>query len=385
MENISFYLFDNGPPKKIPGFKKGISLLSFPFWGDYFFLDFTILNWKSVRDDSSNLFIVLEGINDRSLLAVSERLNSGFPELLRLDNGIEVFLDSLKRNHSDYVFLGTSSNVCIIDFNKLFDIAEKANNNIIKLSIGSIPVDLYIAERKELVKLIMKNRRKLAGTDGIIDYLFDRILLTDFTVMENLEGTLFFRNNLMQIYRSNMWLIENIGSVFSLEIQNKLNSIININAESFVSGDGFVRNSVLSSRVEIKGSAENSIIFPGVRIGKNSRVINSVLMSGNNIGDNSLISNTIIFPSINDHLLPETTIGEGVTIGNERSSVINRRYPEQINSGITVLGFNPEIPDGYQVEAGCYIGPDVPFEKLRRHNKLTKGSSIFSGENNDDF
>ncbi|NOY08306.1 MAG: hypothetical protein GXP33_05655, partial [Spirochaetes bacterium] len=167
MENISFYLFDNGPPKKIPGFKKGIAMSSFPFWGDYFFLDFTILNWKSICNDNSNLFIVLEGINDRSLLTISERLNSGFPELLRLNSSIEVFLDSLKSNHSDYVFLATSSNVCIIDFNEVLDIAKKADNKIIKFSIDSIPVDLYIAERKELIKLIMKNRRKLAGTDDI--------------------------------------------------------------------------------------------------------------------------------------------------------------------------------------------------------------------------
>ena len=380
MNKISFYLFDNGPPKNIPGFKKGILLSSFPFWGDYLFIDFTMVNWGEIVRTGNNLYLVADGVQDKPLLDISERLHLDYLKIIKADGGIETILQSIRSDISDYVLLSYASVLSIIDSSTVLKIIEDTDDAIIKFSIGKVPIDLYACKRNELIKIIRKNKRVFSNKENIINDFFNRILLPNFSTIKDIEGMLFFQNNLMQVYKAHMWFIQNGSTARLLELQNKLHSTLYSKAEAVITSNGYVRNSTLSFNDEIAGFVENSIIFPDVKIGKNAQIHNSLIMNGNTVGENAVLYNTVVFPNIRDRLQHGNTIGEGVHIGSSKSSAKNSNYPEQINSGITVIGYNPEIPDGYEIEAGCYIAPDTPFDVLREHRKLTKGKSIINEE-----
>lgn len=63
---------------------------------------------------------------------------------------------------------------------------------------------------------------------------------------------------------------------------------------TFYSEDAIVQNSLIANGCVIEGTVENSIVFRGVHIGKNSIVKNSILMQKSEIGDNSIVVNSIL-------------------------------------------------------------------------------------------
>lgn len=79
----------------------------------------------------------------------------------------------------------------------------------------------------------------------------------------------------------------------------------------YVSKDGHVKNSIVSEGAVILGSVENSIIFSGVRVGKNAVVKDSVVMADVEINESCVINYSII-----DEMV---TIGANLKIGKARS------------------------------------------------------------------
>ena len=67
-----------------------------------------------------------------------------------------------------------------------------------------------------------------------------------------------------------------------------------------------VQNSIIANGCVIEGTVENSVIFRGVNVGKNSIVRNSILMQKSEVKDNAIVVNTIMDKY--------SSIGEGVSI-----------------------------------------------------------------------
>ena len=62
----------------------------------------------------------------------------------------------------------------------------------------------------------------------------------------------------------------------------------------YVGSEATVKKSMVSEGSMILGEVENSIIFPGVRIGKGAKVTNSVIMPSTVIEDNAVVDYAII-------------------------------------------------------------------------------------------
>jgi glucose-1-phosphate adenylyltransferase len=82
-----------------------------------------------------------------------------------------------------------------------------------------------------------------------------------------------------------------------------------------------IKNSMIDEGCEIDGEVINSIIFPGVKIGKNAKVINSVVMKDTVIEDNAFVNKAIL---ANDVIIRENMIlgnGEDVTVVAEKQEI----------------------------------------------------------------
>jgi glucose-1-phosphate adenylyltransferase len=51
---------------------------------------------------------------------------------------------------------------------------------------------------------------------------------------------------------------------------------------------------LISGGAFIEGNVENSVIFPGVHVGKGTKIINSIIMPFSSIGENSVVEKAII-------------------------------------------------------------------------------------------
>lgn len=98
-----------------------------------------------------------------------------------------------------------------------------------------------------------------------------------------------------------------------------------------------MKKSLINEGCQIYGSVENSVLFPGVVIGRNSVVKDSVLMSDTVIGENVTVERTIM--------------GEECTV--EDNCVIGQ--PGEGPEDITVLGENVVATQGKVIPSGVEI------------------------------
>ena len=62
----------------------------------------------------------------------------------------------------------------------------------------------------------------------------------------------------------------------------------------YVGPDAKIKNSMVSEGSMVLGEVENSVIFPGVRIGKGAKVKNSVIMPDTTVGENAVVDYAIV-------------------------------------------------------------------------------------------
>lgn len=111
-----------------------------------------------------------------------------------------------------------------------------------------------------------------------------------------------------------------------------------------VSGQGSVRNCVISPNCVVKGRVENSVLSPGVRIDDEAVVKNSLVMANVHIGYHSVINRCVL--------------DEGVNVG-QFCYVGFRNGPISSDGGITVVGKDVIVPQHTAIGHNCKILPKV--------------------------
>lgn len=110
-----------------------------------------------------------------------------------------------------------------------------------------------------------------------------------------------------------------------------------------------VQNSLIYNGCHIEGTVRNSVIFPGVNVGKNSVVEDSVLFFNNVIGRNCRLSKVVA--DVN------TVYGDGVIIGAEAG----RQARE-----VTVIGWNNRVPGQAMIGEGATIRPELQAKNWKK-------------------
>jgi glucose-1-phosphate adenylyltransferase len=118
-----------------------------------------------------------------------------------------------------------------------------------------------------------------------------------------------------------------------------------------VGSNAWVGGNLLSNGCIIEGIVERSVLSPGVRVAPGAIVRDSVVMNDTVISANAKVERAIIDK--------EVWIGEGTEIGYGVDNVPNRRHPERLNTGLTVVGKRARIPNGIRIGHNVIINPAV--------------------------
>ena len=374
MSEVSVWLVEAGFPDGFPGVQQDYPAASFPFWGNYFLLDFALANFAALP--SSGLSVVAD-LRQRSLEALaSSRWESGLFQLQFLDEGLKQFIQLLKASPADRVLLASLSFLGDIDSEALLALCLNLTENLVKIAVGRVPVDIYLAKRKYLIRILESFLHRGGVQKQFTRALFAEVLHHSFELIQEAPGLILFQNSLRQFYQEHLKLAGGGNGSERARLISRLKGIRLPEKETFIEGSAFIKNSFIASGARVAGYVEGSVIFSDVTVAPGARVVDSVVMNGNRIGARALIYNSLIFPYTADHSRGANNIGEAAAIGSKRSSAVNDLYPEQIRDGLTVLGTNAEIPGGATVEAGCLVGPDVPSQRLRALKQIKKGSSV---------
>ena len=114
-----------------------------------------------------------------------------------------------------------------------------------------------------------------------------------------------------------------------------------------VGADARITTSLVSNGCKIDGIVENSVLSPGVILGKGSTIKNSVILNDVKIGENCHIEEAIIDK--------DTVIGNNSRIGVGDDRTPNKDNPKVLSSGINVIGKKLILPEGLIVERNVRI------------------------------
>lgn len=111
--------------------------------------------------------------------------------------------------------------------------------------------------------------------------------------------------------------------------------------------NGNVTNSVVSEGCIAQGSVKNSILSPGVVVKSGAEVVNSIIFHDTVIDKNAKLTKVICDK--------DSVIGEESIIGGFGEDVPSQEYPDLLNSGITLLGRNSNIPSQTKIGANTTV------------------------------
>ncbi|MDR2017642.1 MAG: glucose-1-phosphate adenylyltransferase [Syntrophobacterales bacterium] len=113
-------------------------------------------------------------------------------------------------------------------------------------------------------------------------------------------------------------------------------------------GARLVRSSISPGCV-IEGHVERSVLSPGVIVEKGAVILDSVIMHDTVVRKGSSVGRCIIDKKV--------VVGRNSSLGMGDSSIKNAEFPEQLNSGLTLVGKQAIIPESVRIGTNCIIHP----------------------------
>jgi glucose-1-phosphate adenylyltransferase len=112
-----------------------------------------------------------------------------------------------------------------------------------------------------------------------------------------------------------------------------------------------VSNSFISQGCVIEGEVSNSILSPGVKVLRGAKVADSVIMHDSVIEAGAVV----------DHVIADklTRFGSNSQTGLGDATQANKRFPDHLKEGLTVVGKEASIPANVKVGTNCIVYPKV--------------------------
>lgn len=124
-------------------------------------------------------------------------------------------------------------------------------------------------------------------------------------------------------------------------------------APAIVAGDGDASASLIAHGCRVEGTVRRSILFPGVHVAAGAVVEDSIVMHDTRVLEGAQVARAIVDKAVR--------IGEGALVGESRDAADgavappNRDYPEDLASGLAVVGKRAEIPAARHIGANTLI------------------------------
>ncbi len=139
-------------------------------------------------------------------------------------------------------------------------------------------------------------------------------------------------------------------------------------APSKIGANAKVDGNLLSNGCRVNGIVERSVLSPGVFIAEGAIVRDSVILNDSVIESGAEIDRCVIDKQV--------LIGEGAKVGYGDDNTPNKDVPEQINTGLTLVGKGSVVPPNLVVGRNVVIHAYTGADAYGRRKKLASGTSF---------
>jgi glucose-1-phosphate adenylyltransferase len=129
-----------------------------------------------------------------------------------------------------------------------------------------------------------------------------------------------------------------------------------------------VGGSLLSNGCRVEGTAERSIISPGVFVGEGAIVRDSVILYDTIIETGAVVDRCIVDKNV--------VIAAGAHIGDGDDNTPNVSLPEVLNTGLTLIGENCVVPEGITIGRNVVVHPRSEAKAFGKKKKIASGSEV---------
>lgn len=293
------------------------SLSAVPFGGRYRLIDFALSNMVNSGIQSVAIFPKYQY---RSLM---DHLGSGkdwdlnrkkdglffFPPPFNSQNDhlasvlhyIKYHKDYLYRSTQEYAVVSGSNTICNLDFNDVLNRHIETGADITEVRKNGEPLDMYILKKKLLLDILdaHKDDSRYSICD-VIENLPQKVTFHSYEY----DGYAVTINSIKDYYRYSLELLkpEIMGHLFSPD--RPIFTKVKDEPPTRYSKNAIVKNAQIANGCIIEGHVENSIIFRGVKIGKDAVIKNSIIMQKSQIGQGAVLDGVILDKdvTINDHV-----------------------------------------------------------------------------------
>lgn len=379
-----------------------------PFAGKFRIIDFALSNCAQ-----SNLYDI--GILTQYLpLSLNEHIGGGKAwDLDRRDSSVALLqphnywylgtadavlknLEFIQRRTPKYVLILSGDHIYKMDYRKM--IAFHKENNA-SLTIATQPVDpsevnrfgiMSIDETDEIIKFEEKPKTSDSNLASMGIYLFDyelleKVLLNikrddlDFGkhiipyLIETTKHEVYayqFKDYWMDVgtydsyWETNLQMTKDFTELDLYDPTWKVFTKSEDLPPVKVGSDASIVTSLVSNGSVIEGTVINSVISPGVRVGKGSVVKDSIILNNVIIGNNVTIQKSIIDKKV--------VIGRDSYIGYGDDLTANVEKPDLLSSGITVIEKRSVIPEETIIGRNCRVFKSHVFE----NKKIKSGETL---------
>lgn len=392
------------------------------FGGKYRIIDFPLSNCINSGIDTVGVLTQYQPLRLNSHIGIGipwdlDRNNGGvsiLPPYEKSDNSewytgtanaIFQNMTYMESYNPEYVLILSGDHIYKMDYEVMLDFHKENNADV---TIATMPVPLEEASRFGIViadenKKIMEFEEKPAqprsnlASMGI--YIFSwKVLKEALYAMKDQSGCDFGKHiipychergqrlfayeyngywkdvgTLGSYWEANMELIDLIPEFNLYEEYWKIYTKSDIIEPQYLSADSVIEKSIIGEGSEVYGEVHNSVIGPGVTIGKGTIVRDSIIMRGTTVGDNTTIDKSIIAEGCN--------IGSNVVLG------VGEEAPNKLNAsiysfGLVTIGEDSTVPDGVSVGkntaiSGMTMTADYPNGVLESGEVIIKaGDSV---------
>ena len=142
-------------------------------------------------------------------------------------------------------------------------------------------------------------------------------------------------------------------------------------APALIGPEASVERSMISHGCVIHGTVVHSVLSPGVTVERGAVVRDSIVMFDTIVRERAVLDRAIVDK--------DCDIGSGATVGFGDDMRPNRREPERLYAGLTLVGKKAQVPAGVQIGRNCRIDPGVRREDFHRKRLVRSGETVTHG------
>jgi glucose-1-phosphate adenylyltransferase len=139
-------------------------------------------------------------------------------------------------------------------------------------------------------------------------------------------------------------------------------------APAKVGANAQVGGSLLSNGCRVEGTAERSVISPGVVVAEGAIVRDSVILYDTVIEAGAVVDRCIVDKQV--------VIGAGAHIGDGDDNTPNIGLPEVLNTGLTLIGENSIVPEGMVLGRNVVVHPRSEAKAFGKKKRIASGAEV---------